>query len=103
MAGIAHGLRALARPGEFRRRRNAAPQPCQPPITRGMSLSPRRTPSLALLAAVTALAFCALHIVVPALPLLVGAFPDNPARVQLVLTLYLAGIAGGQLVYGPLS
>ena len=51
----------------------------------------------------TALAFCALHIVVPALPLLAIVFDDSPARVQLVLTLYLAGIAGGQLVYGPLS
>jgi MFS transporter, DHA1 family, multidrug resistance protein len=63
----------------------------------------RRPPSLALLAAVTALAFCALHIVVPALPLLERVFGDSAAHVQLVLTLYLAGIAGGQLVYGPLS
>lgn len=62
-----------------------------------------KAPSLTLLAAVTALGFCALHMVVPALPLLVTAFDDSPARVQLVLTLYLAGIAGGQLVYGPLS
>ncbi len=60
-------------------------------------------PSLTLLAAVTAIAFCALHMVVPALPLLATAFDENPARVQLVLTLYLAGIAGGQLVYGPVS
>src|SRR3954471_842807 len=60
-------------------------------------------PSLALLAAVTALAFCALHMVVPALPLLVRLFDDSPSRVQLVLSLYLAGIAAGQLVYGPLS
>ena len=56
-----------------------------------------------LLSAVTALGFCALHMVVPALPLLVPVFDDSPARVQLVLTLYLAGIAAGQLVYGPLS
>lgn len=63
----------------------------------------RSTPSLILLAAVTALAFCALHMVVPALPLLVRVFADSPARVQLVLSLYLAGIAAGQLVYGPLS
>jgi DHA1 family bicyclomycin/chloramphenicol resistance-like MFS transporter len=62
-----------------------------------------RAPSLILLAAVTAIGFCALHIVVPALPLLVTAFGHNPAQVQLVLTLYLAGIAGGQLVYGPVS
>ena len=62
-----------------------------------------RPPPLTLLAAVTALAFCALHMVVPALPLLVGVFDDSAARVQLVLSLYLAGIAAGQLVYGPAS
>ena len=56
-----------------------------------------------LLSAITALAFCALHMIVPALPVLVAAFGDSPARVQLVLSLYLGGIAGGQLVYGPLS
>ncbi len=60
-------------------------------------------PSLVLLSAVTALAFCGLQMVVPALPLLVTVFDDSPARVQLVLSLYLAGIAAGQLVYGPLS
>ena len=60
-------------------------------------------PSLILLAAVTAIGFCALHIVVPALPLLATAFDSSPARVQLVLTLYLTGIAGRQLVYGPMS
>ena len=63
----------------------------------------RGAPSLVLLSAVTALAFCALHMVVPALPLLVPVFDDSAARVQLVLTLYLAGIAAGQLVYGPVS
>jgi DHA1 family bicyclomycin/chloramphenicol resistance-like MFS transporter len=63
----------------------------------------RKKPSLALLAAVTALAFSALHMVVPALPILTAAFGDSPSRVQLVVTLFLAGIAAGQLVYGPLS
>src|SRR5439155_26537874 len=63
----------------------------------------RGAPSLVLLSAVTALGFCALHMVVPALPLLVPVFDDSPARVQLVLTLYLAGIVAGQVVYGPLS
>ncbi|HLY45873.1 MAG TPA: multidrug effflux MFS transporter [Stellaceae bacterium] len=63
----------------------------------------RPVPSLALLSAVTALAFCGLHMIVPALPLLVVVFDDSPARVQLVLSLYLAGIAVGQLVYGPAS
>ncbi|MBV9016949.1 MAG: MFS transporter [Alphaproteobacteria bacterium] len=63
----------------------------------------RGKPSLALLAAVTALAFCALHMVVPALPVLVAVFDDSAAHVQLVLSLYLAGIAAGQLIYGPVS
>lgn len=63
----------------------------------------RPVPSLALLAAVTALGFSALHMIVPALPILAGAFGQPTARVQLALTLYLAGIAGGQLVYGPVS
>ena len=60
-------------------------------------------PSLALLAAVTALAFSALHMVVPALPILTAVFDDTPSRVQLVVTLFLAGIAVGQLLYGPIS
>jgi MFS transporter, DHA1 family, multidrug resistance protein len=64
---------------------------------------PSARPSLALLAAITALAFSALHMVVPALPILAGIFGDSPAHIQLTLTLYLAGIAAGQLIYGPLS
>jgi MFS family permease len=60
-------------------------------------------PSLALLSVITALAFCGLHMVVPALPLLVAVFADTPAHLQLVVSLYLAGIGAGQLVYGPVS
>jgi hypothetical protein len=41
-------------------------------------MSGRPAPSLALLSAVTALAFCGLHMVVPALPLLVAVFADTP-------------------------
>ncbi|HVC56816.1 MAG TPA: multidrug effflux MFS transporter [Stellaceae bacterium] len=63
----------------------------------------RPTPSLMLLAAVTAIGFAALHIVVPVLPVLATAFDTGAAPVQLVLTLYFAGIAAGQLVYGPVS
>jgi DHA1 family bicyclomycin/chloramphenicol resistance-like MFS transporter len=62
-----------------------------------------RAPSLALLAAVTALGFATLHIVVPTVPLLTRVFGEDPAEVQLVVTMYLVGIAGGQLFYGPVS
>jgi MFS transporter, DHA1 family, multidrug resistance protein len=60
-------------------------------------------PSLALLALVTAIAPAALHILVPSLPLLAADFESRPGVVQLTLTLFLAGLAVGQLVYGPLS
>jgi DHA1 family bicyclomycin/chloramphenicol resistance-like MFS transporter len=56
-----------------------------------------------LLAAMTAIGMSSLHIVVPVLPILAAAFGDASVRVQLVVSLYLAGIAVGQLVYGPLS
>jgi DHA1 family bicyclomycin/chloramphenicol resistance-like MFS transporter len=56
-----------------------------------------------LLALVTAIAPAALHMLVPALPMLAVVFHAAPGAVQLVLTLFLAGIAVGQLVYGPVS
>jgi DHA1 family bicyclomycin/chloramphenicol resistance-like MFS transporter len=62
-----------------------------------------RPASLALLVLVTAIAPAALHMLVPSLPLLVVVFTASAGSVQLVLTLFLAGIAVGQLVYGPLS
>jgi DHA1 family bicyclomycin/chloramphenicol resistance-like MFS transporter len=62
----------------------------------------RRAP-LGLLVAVAAIAPAALHMPVPSLPLLAKAFAAPAGTVQLVLTLFLAGIAVGQLVYGPIS
>jgi DHA1 family bicyclomycin/chloramphenicol resistance-like MFS transporter len=61
------------------------------------------TPPLALLAAVTAIGFAALHMVVPVLPLLATVFGRGATEAQLVLTLYFIGIATGQLAYGPVS
>jgi MFS transporter, DHA1 family, multidrug resistance protein len=62
----------------------------------------RRAP-LGLLVAVAAIAPAALHMPVPSLPLLAKVFAAPAGTVQLVLTLFLAGIAVGQLVYGPVS
>src|SRR6516165_6306908 len=62
----------------------------------------RRAP-LGLLVAVAAIAPAALHMPVPSLPLLTAVFAAPAGTVQLVLTLFLAGIAVGQLVYGPVS
>src|SRR5882724_6010717 len=71
--------------------------------TTAVPLVSRRPPPLVLLALVTAIAPVALHMLVPVLPVLAALFKAPPGAVQLVLTLYLVGIAAGQLVYGPLS
>jgi DHA1 family bicyclomycin/chloramphenicol resistance-like MFS transporter len=65
--------------------------------------SARRPPPLSLIAAATAIGFCALHMVVPTLPILARVFDRPAAEVQLVLTLYFLGIAVGQLIYGPVA
>jgi DHA1 family bicyclomycin/chloramphenicol resistance-like MFS transporter len=44
-----------------------------------------------------------MQVLIPSMPALAGTLGAAPATVQLTLTLYLLGIAAGQLVYGPLS
>ncbi|HNH24854.1 MAG TPA: MFS transporter, partial [Accumulibacter sp.] len=39
----------------------------------------------------------------PALPTIVKAFDSNPSAVQLTLSVFLAGFACGQIIYGALS
>lgn len=67
-----------------------------------MSLSNRRPP-VWLLVAATATGPLALNLFVPSMPGLVAVFGTDHATVQLTLSLYLIGVAVGQLVYGPLS
>jgi MFS family permease len=59
--------------------------------------------TLFILIAITALVPAALHMVVPSLPLLARVFAGTSGGARLVLTVFLAGIAAGQLVYGPVS
>jgi MFS transporter, DHA1 family, multidrug resistance protein len=72
-------------------------------VPAGRSGTGAQAPPLALIAAATAIGFSALHMVVPALPMLAAEFARGAAEVQLVLTLYFLGIAAGQLFYGPVS
>ncbi len=60
-------------------------------------------PPLALLIAVTMTGTVALHIFIPALPAAGRDLGASPTTIQLTITLYLVGLAVGQLVYGPLS
>jgi DHA1 family bicyclomycin/chloramphenicol resistance-like MFS transporter len=45
----------------------------------------------------------AMHIFVPALPLAAADLGASPHALQLSISLYIAGLAAGQLVYGPLA
>src|SRR5262245_51145827 len=64
-----------------------------------------RTPwqLLALLIAMSGVSSLSLTILVPAIPGLVAKFAADPASVQLTVSLYILGLAGAQLLFGPLS
>ncbi|MCC2669046.1 MAG: major facilitator transporter [Armatimonadetes bacterium] len=67
--------------------------------TRGLS----GTAFTLLLAALTALTALSIDMSLPAMPLLERTFGVGVSAVQLSLSLFLIGFAGGQLVWGPLS
>src|SRR5579864_6404499 len=56
-----------------------------------------------LLGALTAMTALGIDMILPALPALAGAFAVGTDRIQLTLSLFILGYAGGQLIYGPLS
>lgn len=59
--------------------------------------------TLLTLAVIAAMGSMAIHMLVPALPLIGSDFGIGEARAQQVVSVYLAGLAGGQLVAGPLA
>jgi MFS transporter, DHA1 family, multidrug resistance protein len=61
-----------------------------------------RTPFL-LLVAMTACGTLGMHIIIPALPATARALGMSVGTSQLTITLYLIGLAIGQLLYGPIS
>ncbi len=63
----------------------------------------RQPPPAWLLVALTSIGPFSLQILVPSLPGLAVLFAVPSATAQLALTGYLAGVAVGQLLYGPLS
>ncbi len=60
-------------------------------------------PPFAVVVAVTACATLGMHLIIPALPATATALGVSEAAVQLTITLYLIGLAVGQLLYGPIS
>ncbi|PWR25619.1 multidrug effflux MFS transporter [Zavarzinia aquatilis] len=64
---------------------------------------PRRGTPLWLLALLTFSGTLAMHIFVPALPRAGGELGASPSTMQLTISLYILGLAFGQLFYGPLA
>lgn len=56
-----------------------------------------------LLAAITATGTLGMHMIIPALPATAAGLGVSASTIQLTITLYLVGLAIGQLVYGPIS
>jgi DHA1 family bicyclomycin/chloramphenicol resistance-like MFS transporter len=68
-----------------------------PPV-RGLTRAP-----FPLLVAMTACGTLGMHVIIPALPATARALGMSIGTAQLTITLYLVGLAIGQLVYGPIS
>lgn len=80
-----------------------------PTSSTARSASPAQTtkagpvPALWMLVMITLAGTLAMHIFVPALPIAGEALQADNARMQLTISLYILGLALGQLFYGPLS
>ena len=66
-------------------------------------MSARSHPPLWLLVLVTFSGTLAMHMFVPALATAAGELGTTPAAIQMTISLYVLGLAFGQLAYGPLS
>ena len=62
-----------------------------------------RPPSMVLLVTITMMGTIAMHMFIPAMPDTARDLHTTAAVVQLTVTMYVIGLAVGQLVYGPLS
>lgn len=60
-------------------------------------------PPLWLLVALACTGTLAMHMYVPALPFAAAELGVGSAEIQLSLTVYILGLAAGQLIYGPIS
>lgn len=68
------------------------------PLLRGRVRAP-----FLLLVAMTACGTLGMHVIIPALPATARALDMSIGTAQLTITLYLIGLAIGQLLYGPIS
>jgi DHA1 family bicyclomycin/chloramphenicol resistance-like MFS transporter len=71
-------------------------------LTKPPLLAAARAP-FSLLVAMAACGTLGMHVIVPALPATARALGMSISTAQLTITLYLVGLAAGQLLYGPVS
>lgn len=69
----------------------------------GQPFAPAVRAPLWLLVLVTLSGTMAMHIFMPALPLAGADLGESPSGMQQTITLYVLGLAFGQLIYGPIS
>lgn len=72
------------------------------PIPSEEKREPIRRPVILILALVSAMGSLATHIIAPVLPIVQDDLTTNVPQVQLVISVYLAGLGFGQLVCGPI-
>ena len=78
-------------------------RPAGEPVVAAAGTASRAMPALWLLALITLSGTLAMHIFVPALPLVAESLGVGKAGVQLTLSAYIIGLSIAQLVYGPIS
>lgn len=74
-----------------------------PPLGSDVGSSGVRRAPFGLLVLLTACGTLGMHVIIPSLPSTARAMEISISTVQLTITLYLIGLAIGQLAYGPLS
>src|SRR3989441_11079553 len=72
-------------------------------MTAVMAAKERRVPLEVLLTAIVGLGALSIDMFLPSLPAMTLAFGSDAATAQLTVTLFLAGLAAAQLLWGPLS
>lgn len=69
----------------------------------GIAVARKASPPLWLLVLVTMSGTLAMHMFVPALPYAAAQLQATVAQMQMTISMYIIGLAVGQLIYGPLS
>lgn len=102
--GVAGGLAGKASAGASASHVVAASATATAPAAeRAGAVMPRATAPLWLLVLITISGTLAMHMFVPALPDAAHGLGVSSAAMQMTISVYIMGLAGGQLFYGPLS